>query len=167
MVIDELVSQNSEKLTRHKRALADVCETRISGAQVVLVKPLSYMNLSGGPTSSLMSFYKIEPENLIVVHDELDIPPTTFRLKLGGGHGGHNGLRDIISAIDSKDFIRVRLGIGRPPGSMDAADYVLKNFSASDLAEFKTTLEIAADAVEEIVGNGLVSAQDKYHSPAD
>jgi len=165
--LDVLASRHGVSFKAHK-SNALVAEVKIiGGPKLILAKPLSYMNLSGGPTSSLMSFYKIEPENLIVVHDELDIPPTTFRLKLGGGHGGHNGLRDIISAIDSKDFIRVRLGIGRPPGSKDAADYVLKNFSATDLAEFKTTLEIAADAVEEIVGNGLVSAQDKYHSPAD
>ena len=167
VLLDVLASRHGESFKAHK-SNALVAEVKIiGGPKLILAKPLSYMNLSGGPTSSLMSFYKIEPENLIVVHDELDIPPTTFRLKLGGGHGGHNGLRDIISAIDSKDFIRVRLGIGRPPGSMDAADYVLKNFSASDLAEFKTMLEIAADAVEEIVGNGLISAQDKYHSPAD
>jgi PTH1 family peptidyl-tRNA hydrolase len=165
--VDVLAARHSESFKAHK-SNALVAEVKIiGGPKLILAKPLSFMNLSGGPTSSLMSFYKISPENLIVAHDELDIPPTTFRLKLGGGHGGHNGLRDIISAIDSKDFIRVRLGIGRPPGSMDAADFVLKNFSASDLAQFKTTLEIAADAVEQITSEGLISAQDKYHSPAD
>jgi PTH1 family peptidyl-tRNA hydrolase len=97
----------------------------IGGPKLILAKPLSYMNLSGGPTSSLMSFYKIDPENLIVAHDELDIPPTIFRLKLGGGHGGHNGIRDIISAIDSKEFIRVRLGIGRPPDGRTASFYTI------------------------------------------
>lgn len=166
-LVDVLAARHSESFKAHK-SNALVAEVKaIGGPKLILAKPLSFMNLSGGPTSSLMSFYKIAPENLIVAHDELDIPPTTFRLKLGGGHGGHNGLRDIISAIDSKDFIRVRLGIGRPPGSMDAADFVLKNFSASDLAQFKTTLEVAADAVEQIASEGLISAQDKYHSPAD
>jgi PTH1 family peptidyl-tRNA hydrolase len=166
-LVDVLAARHSESFTAHK-SNALVSEVKIiGGPKLILAKPLSFMNLSGGPTSSLMSFYKIAPENLIVAHDELDIPPTTFRLKLGGGHGGHNGLRDIISAIDSKDFIRVRLGIGRPPGLMDAADFVLKNFSASDLAQFKTTLEIAADAVEQIASEGLITAQDKYHSPAD
>ena len=166
-LVDVLAARHSESFKAHK-SNALVAEVKvIGGPKLILAKPLSFMNLSGGPTSSLMSFYKIAPENLIVAHDELDIPPTTFRLKLGGGHGGHNGLRDIISAIDSKDFIRVRLGIGRPPGAMDAADFVLKNFSASDLAQFKTTLEVAADAVEQIASEGLISAQDKYHSPAD
>jgi PTH1 family peptidyl-tRNA hydrolase len=166
-LVDVLAARHSESFKAHK-SNALVAEVKvIGGPKLILAKPLSFMNLSGGPTSSLMSFYKISPENLIVAHDELDIPPTTFRLKLGGGHGGHNGLRDIISAIDSKDFIRVRLGIGRPPGSMDAADFVLKNFSASDLAQFKTTLEDAADAVEQIANQGLILAQDKYHSPAD
>jgi PTH1 family peptidyl-tRNA hydrolase len=166
-LVDVLAARHSESFKAHK-SNALVSEVKIiGGPKLILAKPLSFMNLSGGPTSSLMSFYKISPENLIVAHDELDIPPTTFRLKLGGGHSGHNGLRDIISAIDSKDFIRVRLGIGRPPGSMDAADFVLKNFSASDLAQFKTTLEGAADAVEQIASEGLISAQDKYHSPAD
>jgi PTH1 family peptidyl-tRNA hydrolase len=166
-LVDVLAARHSESFKAHK-SNALVSEVKIiGGPKLILAKPLSFMNLSGGPTSSLMSFYKIAPENLIVAHDELDIPPTTFRLKLGGGHGGHNGLRDIISAIDSKDFIRVRLGIGRPPGLMDAADFVLKNFSASDLAQFKTTLEIAADAVEQITSEGLISAQDKYHSPAN
>jgi PTH1 family peptidyl-tRNA hydrolase len=166
-LVDVLAARHSESFKAHK-SNALVSEVKIiGGPKLILAKPLSFMNLSGGPTSSLMSFYKISPENLIVAHDELDIPPTTFRLKLDGGHGGHNGLRDIISAIDSKDFIRVRLGIGRPPGSMDAADFVLKNFSASDLAQLKTTLEVAADAVEQIASEGLISAQDKYHSPAD
>ena len=166
-LVDVLAARHSESFKAHK-SNALVAEVKvIGGPKMILAKPLSFMNLSGGPTSSLMSFYKIAPENLIVAHDELDILPTTFRLKLGGGHGGHNGLRDIISAIDSKDFIRVRLGIGRPPGLMDAADFVLKNFSASDLAQFKTTLEVAADAVEQIASEGLISAQDKYHSPAD
>jgi PTH1 family peptidyl-tRNA hydrolase len=167
LLVDVLAARHSESFKAHK-SNSLVAEVKIiGGPKLILAKPLSFMNLSGGPTSSLMSFYKIDPENLIVAHDELDIPPATFRLKLGGGHGGHNGLRDIISAIDSKDFMRVRLGIGRPPGSLDAADFVLKNFSASESTELRTTLEIAADAVEEIASNGLVSAQDKFHSPAD
>ena len=162
-----MAARHGESFKAHK-SNALVAEVKvIGGPKLILAKPLSFMNLSGGPTSSLMSFYKIEPENLIVAHDELDIPSATFRLKIGGGHGGHNGLRDIISAIDSMDFIRVRLGIGRPPGSMDAADFVLKNFSANESTEIRTTLEIAADAVEEIASSGLTSAQDKFHSPAD
>lgn len=165
MLLEVLAARHGETFKTHK-SNALVAEVKIiGGPKLILAKPLSFMNLSGGPTASLMNFYKIDPENLIVAQDELDIPPTTFRLKLGGGHGGHNGLRDIISAIETKEFIRVRLGIGRPPESMDAADFVLKNFSSSDLDAFKKTLEVAADAVEEIANNGLISAQDKFHSP--
>ncbi len=137
----------------------------IGGPKLILAKPLSFMNLSGGPVSSLLNFYKLGPENLIVVHDELDIPPTQIKLKFSGGHGGHNGLRDIISAIGTNDFVRVRVGIGRPPGSQDPADYVLKNFSTSDLKELGVTLEIAADAVEEIAKSGVVQAQSIFHAP--
>jgi PTH1 family peptidyl-tRNA hydrolase len=114
-----------------------------------------------------MNFYKLGPESLIVAHDELDIPTATFRLKQGGGHGGHNGTRDIISAIDTNDFSRIRLGIGRPPGNSDAADYVLKNFSSADRAEIAVTLEVAADALEEMARNGIVAAQAKFHAPSD
>jgi PTH1 family peptidyl-tRNA hydrolase len=114
-----------------------------------------------------MSFYKLNPESLIVAHDELDIPPASFRLKQGGGHGGHNGIRDIISAIDTNDFARIRLGIGRPPGTSDAADYVLKNFSSSEKTELAVTLEIAADALEEVARNGIAAAQGKYHAPTE
>lgn len=167
MLLDVLAARHGEIFKTHK-SNALVAEVKIiGGPKLILAKPLSYMNLSGGPISSLMNFYKIDPDNLIVAQDELDIPPTTFRLKLGGGHGGHNGLRDIISAIETKEFIRVRLGIGRPPESMDAADFVLKNFSSSDLDDFKKTLEVAADAVAEIANNGLISAQDKFHSPTE
>lgn len=167
MLLDVLAARHGDTFKSHK-SNALVAEVKIiGGPKLILAKPLSYMNLSGGPISSLMNFYKIDPENLIVAQDELDIPPTTFRLKLGGGHGGHNGLRDIISAIETKEFIRVRLGIGRPPESMDAADFVLKNFSSSDLDDFMKTLEVAADAVEEIANNGLISAQDKFHSPTE
>jgi PTH1 family peptidyl-tRNA hydrolase len=114
-----------------------------------------------------MNFYKLEPASLIIAHDELDLPPATFKLKQGGGHGGHNGLRDIIAAIDTKDFARIRLGIGRPPGTSDAADYVLKNFSGSEKTELSVTLEIAADALEEMARNGIEATQGKYHAPSE
>ena len=167
MLIDVVAARFGESFKAHK-SNALVAEIKIiGGPKLILAKPLSFMNLSGGPTSSLMSFYKLGPEALIVAHDELDIPPASFRLKQGGGHGGHNGTRDIISAIDSNDFARIRLGIGRPPGNSDAADYVLKNFSSSEKAEMAVTLEIAADALEEMARNGIVAAQDKFHAPGE
>ena len=167
MLLDVVAARFGESFKAHK-SNALVAEVKIiGGPKLILAKPLSFMNLSGGPTSSLMNFYKLGPESLIVAHDELDIPPATFRLKQGGGHGGHNGMRDIISAIDTNDFARIRLGIGRPPGNSDAADYVLKNFSSADRAEIAVTLEIAADALEEMTRNGIVAAQAKFHAPGD
>ena len=167
MLLDVVAGRFGETFKAHK-SNALVAEVKIiGGPKLILAKPLSFMNLSGGPTSSLMSFYKLDPESLIVAHDELDIPPATFKLKQGGGHGGHNGIRDIIAAMDTNDFARIRLGIGRPPGSSDAADYVLKNFSGPEKTELAVTLEIAADALEEIARNGIVAAQGKYHAPTE
>ncbi len=164
MVIDELVSQNSEKLTRHKRALADVCETRIGGAQVVLVKPLSYMNESGGPVKALAKFYKIAPEQIIVLHDELDIPLAAIRVKLGGGDNGHNGLKSIRSAMGSGDWFRVRLGIGRPPGQQDPADFVLRNFASTESAEVEILKTQGCEAVSTLITKGLIETQNLYNS---
>ena len=164
MVIDELVSQNSEKLTRHKKALAEVCETRIGGVQAVLVKPLSYMNESGGPVKALAKFYKVEPEQIIVLHDELDIPLATIRVKLGGGDNGHNGLKSIRSAMGSGDWFRVRLGIGRPPGQQDPADFVLRNFGSTESAEVEILKSQGREAVLALITKGLIETQNLYNS---
>ena len=164
MVIDELVSQNSEKLTRHKRALADVCETRINGEQVVLVKPLSYMNESGGPVKALAKFYKVAPDQIIVLHDELDIPLSTIRVKLGGGDNGHNGLKSIRSAMATGDWFRIRLGIGRPPGQQDPADFVLRSFSGAESAEVSILISQGCDAVSTLITKGLIETQNLYNS---
>jgi len=164
MVIDELVAQNSEKLTRHKRALADVCETRIGGAQVVLVKPLSYMNESGGPVKALAKFYKVAPEQLIVLHDELDIPLAAIRVKLGGGDNGHNGLKSIRSAMETGEWLRIRLGIGRPPGQQDPADFVLRSFANSESAEVAILKADGCDAVTSLISKGLIETQNAFNS---
>ncbi len=164
MVIDALVSQNSEKLTRHKRALADVCETRINGAQVVLVKPLSYMNESGGPVKALAKFYKVDPEQIIVLHDELDIPLSAIRVKLGGGDNGHNGLKSIRSAMGTGDWYRIRLGIGRPPGQQDPADFVLRNFGSAESAEVASLVSEGCEAVSTLITKGLIETQNLYNS---
>ena len=147
------------------KARAQVLEGRlgIGGPRVVLAKPLSYMNVSGGPVSALAKFYDIEPGHVIAVHDEIDIPFDTVKLKLGGGEGGHNGLRDISKALATKDYLRVRVGVGRPPGRMDTADFVLKDFSGSEKKELPFLIDTAADAVEALVRDGLLAAQQQFH----
>lgn len=167
MVADELAARLGAAFKSHKTP-ARVAEgfLRPGGPKLIIAKPNGYMNTSGGPVSALLKFYSLEPSRLIVVHDELDIPFDTVRLKQGGGHGGHNGLRDIAKALDSAGFTRVRVGIGRPPGRQDAADFVLKDFSGSERAAVPNLLSDAADAVEAVVSDGLVAAQQRFHSPA-
>jgi PTH1 family peptidyl-tRNA hydrolase len=164
MVLAVLADRLSATFKSHKSNAA-VAEARLGfgGAKLILAKPGSYMNTSGGPVSSLMKFYDIPLQNLIVLHDELDIDAATIRIKQGGGHAGHNGLRDIISACSSNDFIRVRVGIGRPPGRMETADFVLKDFNSTERKDLPTTLELAADAVEEIVNRGVLEAQNRFN----
>ena len=165
MVIDVLVSRLGAKFTKHK-ANAMVAETRLGIGldKLILAKPLSYMNTSGGPVTNLAKFYGIDPDHVIVIHDELDIPAEDVRIKFGGGHAGHNGLRDIIAAAGSNDFVRVRVGIGRPPGRQDAADFVLKNFSGDERKELPLLLELSADAVEEIVTKGALEAMNSVNA---
>lgn len=165
MVLAELADRMSATFKNHK-ANAAVAEGRTApGApRLVLAKPHTYMNVSGGPIAALVRFYKIDPSRLIVIHDELDIPFDTVRLKLGGGHGGHNGIRDTIAALGTGDFIRVRVGIGRPPGRQPAADFVLRDFSSEERQVLPNLLVDAADAVELITSQGLTAAQLKFHT---
>lgn len=165
MVVAELGRRMSAKFKRH-RANAMVAEVRaaIGGPKLILAGTNTFMNLSGGPVANLLKFYKLEPAQLIVVHDELDIPFDSLRLKFGGGHGGHNGIRDIVSAVGTGDFTRVRVGIGRPPGRQDAADFVLKDFSSSEKPSLPSLLADAADAVELIASDGLAAAQQRFHT---
>ncbi|NQX11043.1 aminoacyl-tRNA hydrolase [Microbacteriaceae bacterium VKM Ac-2855] len=165
MVLDELARRISAPFKTHK-ANAVVAEgfVRPGGPKLILAKPNSFMNLSGGPTSQLLKFYSLEPAQLIVLHDELDIPFDTLKLKHGGGHGGHNGIRDIIAATGGGDFIRVRIGVGRPPGRQDAADFVLKDFAGPERETLPILIGDAADAVELIAEQGLTAAQLKVHT---
>jgi PTH1 family peptidyl-tRNA hydrolase len=151
------------------KANASVAEARIApgGAKLVLAKPNSYMNLSGGPVAALLRFYKLDPSRLIVLHDELDIPFDTIRVKSGGGHGGHNGIRDIAAALGTTDFTRVRIGIGRPPGRQEAADYVLTPFGKAERELLPSVLSDAADATELLVTEGLLAAQQRWHAPRE
>lgn len=165
MVLDELASRGGLTFKTHKTN-ATVAEGRLTpgGPRLVLAKPNTYMNVSGGPVSQLLRFYSLDPSRLIVVHDELDIPFDTIRLKHGGGHGGHNGVRDVIAATGTGDFTRVRVGVGRPPGSSAAADHVLKAFSATERKNLPILVSDAADAVEEITTAGLTAAQNRFHA---
>jgi PTH1 family peptidyl-tRNA hydrolase len=123
------------------------------------------VNESGGPVAALARFYSVAPERTVVVHDELDIPAGDVRLKLGGGEGGHNGLRSVSAGLGTQDYYRVRVGIGRPPGRLDPAEFVLRDFSPAERKELPFLVSDAADAVEALVGQGLLTAQQRFHSP--
>jgi PTH1 family peptidyl-tRNA hydrolase len=164
MVLDELASRAGNGFKSHKTR-AQVLEGRlgIGGPRIVLAKPQSYMNVSGGPVAALAQFYGIDPAHVVAVHDEIDIPFDTVKLKIGGGEGGHNGLRDISKALATKDYLRVRVGVGRPPGRMDTADFVLRDFSSPEKKDLPFLIDAAADAVEILVKDGLLAAQQKFH----
>jgi PTH1 family peptidyl-tRNA hydrolase len=163
MVLDVLAGRAGGRFKAHK-ARADVLEGRLAGARAVLAKPRTYMNESGGPVRALRDFYKVPVERLVVVHDELDIPFGTLRLKRGGGDNGHNGLRSITRSLGDKEYPRVRFGVGRPPGRMDAAAFVLKDFSAAERKVLELEVDRAADAVEALVSGGLEAAQNVFHA---
>ncbi|WP_433180969.1 aminoacyl-tRNA hydrolase [Actinoallomurus sp. CA-150999] len=163
MVLDVLAARMGGRFKAHK-SRAEVVEGRLVGVRVVLAKPRSYMNESGGPVKALRDFYKVPLEHVVVVHDELDIPYGTLRLKRGGGDNGHNGLRSITKALGGPDYLRVRFGIGRPPGRMDAAAFVLRDFSATERKELDLNAERAADATEALFTDGLERAQNVYHT---
>ncbi len=146
---------------------AEVAKAEIGGREILLVKPQSFMNLSGGPVSKLCREYKIKPDEVLVVHDELDIDEGTVRVKFGGGHGGHNGLRSIIDKFEgNRNFSRVRFGIGRPPGNMPVADFVLRQLKGAQAEEFDFTVQEAADVCEMCVTKGVVAARDYYNAKA-
>lgn len=166
MVVDLIAEQHRERFKKGARGHADVIETRLGDERVVLAKPRSYMNDSGGGVKAVLAFYKVTPEQLIVVHDELDIPFDQIRLKVGGGAGGHNGIRSIDSALGTKDYARVRVGIGRPPGRMDPADFVLRDFSPAERKELPLLIERGADAVLTLLRIGLTAAQNVFHASA-
>ncbi|TSD99764.1 aminoacyl-tRNA hydrolase [Skermania sp. ID1734] len=163
LVADVLAGRVGAKFNAHKKSGSDVVQARFGDRAVVIAKPRSYMNLSGKPVAALVRFFSIDPANLVVVHDELDIDFGSIRLKRGGGEGGHNGLRSISNALGTKDYLRTRVGVGRPPGRMDPADYVLKPFSAPERKEVPLICEQAADAVELLLRVGLEAAQNQLH----
>ncbi|HEX8305322.1 MAG TPA: aminoacyl-tRNA hydrolase [Jatrophihabitans sp.] len=165
LVADELAARIGGSFKAHKSSggRADIVEGRLAGQPVVLAKPKSYMNESGGPIVAISRFYKVGVERIIVAHDELDLPFGGLRLKRGGGEGGHNGLKSTSAALGSKDYLRVRFGIGRPPGRQDPADYVLREFAAAERKELAFLIDRAADAVEALLAKGLEAAQNEFH----
>jgi PTH1 family peptidyl-tRNA hydrolase len=162
-VVETLAARMGGRFKSHK-ARADVIEGRLAGQRVVLAKPRSYMNESGGPVSSLRDFFKVPLDRLVVIHDELDLPYAGLRLKLGGGDNGHNGLKSLRRSLGSGEFNRVRFGIGRPPGRMDAAAFVLRDFSATERKELPVLVERAADAIEALVVDGMDKAQNTFNT---
>ena len=164
LVADLLAERMGGRFKAH-RSNADVLEGRLAGRPVALAKPRSFMNDSGGPVVNAARFYKAPVESVIVVHDELDLPYGELRLKRGGGDGGHNGLRSISSALGSKEYLRVRFGIGRPPGRQDPADYVLREWSSTERKDLGYHVDRAADAVEALLADGLEKAQNLFHAP--
>lgn len=162
-MVAELLAARIGSAFRRDRSRTQAASGRLARVPVILAKPMSFMNLSGEPLAAMARFYKIPPERLVVVHDELDLPFGTIRLKLGGGDGGHNGLRSLTRTLGTRDYCRVRVGIGRPPGRQDPADYVLRDFSAAERKELPLVLERAADAVEALLRLGLAAAQNEFH----
>ncbi|MCX6464404.1 MAG: aminoacyl-tRNA hydrolase [Pseudonocardiales bacterium] len=151
------------RFSKH-RSNADVLEGRLAGRRVVLAKPRTYMNLSGGPVAGLAQYFSVPVADVVVVHDELDLEFGVVRLKRGGGEGGHNGLRSVSRSLGSKEYLRVRFGIGRPPGRQDPADFVLKRFSGAEQKELDLAVDLAADATEALLADGLEAAQNRFHA---
>lgn len=164
MASEILADRIGEKFKVHKKSGAEVATGRLAGHSVVLAKPRVYMNESGRQVGPLARFFSVSPADIVVIHDELDIDFGRIRLKLGGGEGGHNGLRSVASALGTKDFQRVRIGVGRPPGRKDPAAFVLENFNATERTEVPTICEQAADATELLIVHGLEPAQNTVHA---
>ena len=171
LVADELVRRLGAPFKAHKASRAEVAEGRLAGYQlspgqprIVVIRPRCYMNEVGGPVKALLAFYKVGPERLVAVHDELDIPFDTMRVKFSGGDNGHNGLRSLRASLGTGDFYRVRVGIGRPPGRQDPGDFVLSNYSSTERKELPFQVDRAADAVESLLTLGLAGTQQKFNS---
>ena len=166
LVTDELARRLGGKWKAHKASRSDIVEGRLmpGGPRLVLGRPRSYMNETGGPVKALATFYKVRPDHLVVIHDELDIPFDTMRVKIGGGDNGHNGLKSLRGSLGTGDFYRVRVGIGRPPGRQDVADFVLSNYSSTERKALPFQVDSAADAVECLITDGLEKTQQRFNS---
>lgn len=162
-LVRRLAARHHTDLSRNKRIRCEEAQLRLGDHQVMLVVPSSYMNNSGGPVQQAASWFDVDPEQTVVCHDEIDIEIGQLRFKRGGGAGGHNGLKDVDRALGTPDYVRVRIGVGRPPGRMPAKDHVLRRFPPKEREEIDVTLEHAADAIELLVREGLEATQNRYH----
>lgn len=161
-VVDSLARRHNGSW-RTSRQRADVCEVQLPAGRVVLAKPQTYMNVSGESVKALLRHFGLGIESLLVVHDELDLPLGAVRLKAGGGTAGHNGLKSVVACLGTKDFARLRLGVGRPPGRMPGADFVLKRFRNDEVDAAGIAVEVAADMAESWASVGLEATQNRYH----
>ncbi|MFZ1361875.1 MAG: aminoacyl-tRNA hydrolase [Candidatus Nanopelagicales bacterium] len=164
LVLDVLAEQFGSTFKKHPKAHADIANGNLNGIRVELLRSRSYMNESGGPVKAAMSYSKIAPERLIVVHDEMDIPFDSIKIKVGGGNAGHNGLKSISGSLNTPEYARVRMGVGRPPGQSDGASHVLKQFNAAERKILPNFCVDGADAVESIITRGLEATQNEVHS---
>jgi PTH1 family peptidyl-tRNA hydrolase len=162
-MVAEVLAARMGVTLRRDRSGAAVATGQLAGVPVTLARPLTFMNLSGRPVAALRSFYKIPPERVLILHDELDLPFGVVRLKLGGGDNGHNGLRSVTAALGGPGYHRTRIGIGRPPGRMDPAVFVLRDFSPAERQDLPLVLDLAADASEALLRAGLAAAQNEFH----
>ena len=161
-----LAGREHASLTRNKRVHCEIAESTVAGARLVLAVPSTYMNRSGGPVQSAAAWFKVPPDRLVVCHDDLDLSLGAIRLKRGGGNAGHNGLRDVDRALGTTEYLRVRIGIGRPPGRMPGREYVLRRFAPAEHDTVAASLEDAVDAIGAIVSEGLGAAQNRFHRRA-
>jgi PTH1 family peptidyl-tRNA hydrolase len=163
MVVDELAREAGERFRKVRFLPAETAEIRVGDERLILARSTRYMNESGPSYASLAKKQGIEPPQLIAVHDELDIPAGTIRVKRGGGNSGHNGLRSLDQALRSREYLRVRVGIGRPPGRQDPADFVLQPVGSRDEADLAILVGHAADAVRSLIADGLERTQDRFN----
>jgi PTH1 family peptidyl-tRNA hydrolase len=163
-LVADVLGERAGARLRGSKFRASVGDGRLAGLPVTIAKPLTFMNESGGPVAALRDYYRLGASRIVVLHDELDLPFETIRLKLGGGDNGHNGLRSVTAALRTRDYYRLRFGIGRPPGRMDPAAFVLRDFRAEERNELPYLIDRSADAVEALLADGLAAAQNAFHA---
>jgi peptidyl-tRNA hydrolase, PTH1 family len=165
-LVADLLADRAGARLRGSKFRASVGDGRLAGLPVTVAKPVTFMNESGGPVAALRDYYRLPADRIVVLHDELDLPFGTIRLKMGGGDNGHNGLRSVTAALRTRDYHRLRFGIGRPPGRMDPAAFVLRDFAAPERKELPYLIDRSADAVEALLTDGLAAAQNAFHPGA-
>ena len=162
--VEELARAQATGFSPEKKFHGETAKLEVAGNNVWLLKPGTFMNGSGLSVKSLSSFYRIEPQNILVVHDEIDLPAGDIKLKSGGGHGGHNGLRDIINQLGSKDFLRLRVGVGHPGSKDQVVDYVLQKASKNDMIDIDVAMTSALKVMPDLLSGDLEQAMQSLHS---